>query len=81
MWTLKKYIAAGWLTLLHDRSKVHTKITTFLQREKVKSKVIPGNSPHVMPIENLFSRIKQILDNRLIRTIKQLKREVMEGAE
>ena len=47
----------------------------------MKSKVILGNSPDVMPIENLFSRIKQILDNRLIRTIKQLKREVMEGAE
>ena len=78
-----KLLREDGLTLLHDRSKVHTSkmTTTFLQREKVKSKVIPGNSPDVMPIENLFSRIKQILDNRLIRTIKQLKREVMEGAE
>ena len=32
-----------------------------------------------MPIENLFSRIKQILDNRPTRTIKQLKREVMKA--
>ena len=45
----------------------------------MKSKVIPGNSPDVMPIENLFSRIKQILDNRSTRTIKQLKREVMKA--
>ena len=75
-----KLLREDGLTLLHDRSKVHTsKMTTFLQREKVKSKVIPGNSPDVMPIENPFSRIKQILDNRPTRTIKQLKREVMKA--
>ena len=76
-----KLLREDGLTLLHDRSKVHTSkmTTTFLQREKVKSKVIPGNSPDVMPIENLFSRIKQILDNRPTRTIKQLKREVMKA--
>ena len=51
-----KLLREDGLTLLHDRSKVHTsKMTTiFLQREKVKSKVIPGNSPDVMPIGNLF---------------------------
>ena len=76
-----KLLREDGLTLLHDGSKVHTSrmTTTFLQRKKVKSKVIPGNSPDVMPIENLFSRIKQILDNRPTRTIKQLKREVMKA--
>ena len=69
------------LKLLHDRSRVHTsKMTTmFLQKEKVKSEVIPGNSPDVMPIENLFGRIKQILNSRPTRTITQLKREVMKA--
>ena len=74
-----KLLREDGLTLLHDGSKVHTSrmTTTFLQRKKVKSKVIPGNTPDVMPIENLFSRIEQILDNRPTRTIKQ--REVMKA--
>ena len=42
-----KLLREDGLTLLHDRSKVHTsKMTTiFLQKEKVKSKVITGNRP------------------------------------
>ena len=76
-----KLLREDGLTLLHDYSKVHTsRMTTgFLERENVKSEVIPGNSHDVMPIENLFSRIKHILDNRPTRTLKQLRTEVMKA--
>ena len=52
------------LTLVHDNARVHiSKFTTaFLAKEKVKSKLIPGNSPDVMPIENVFVRMKQMLE-------------------
>ena len=67
------------LTLVHDNSRVHTsKFTTaFLEEEKVKVKMIPGNSPDIMPIENVFGRMKQLLENRPTRTIPELKKEVV----
>ena len=50
------------LTLVHDNARVHiSKFTTaFLAKEKVK--LISGNSPDVMPIENVFVRMKHMLE-------------------
>ena len=52
-------------TLVHDNARVHiSKFTTaILEKEKIKYKTIPGNSPDVMPIENVFVRMKQMLEN------------------
>ena len=48
----------------------------FLLKEKVESKVNSIKSPDVMPIENVFARIEQLLENRPSRTILQLKEVV-----
>ena len=40
-------------------------------------KMIPGNSPDVMPIESEFGRMKQLLKTRSTRTISELKKEVV----
>ena len=66
------------LTLVHDNARVHiSKFTTsFLTKEKVKSKLIPGNSPDMMPIENVWGRMKTILENRPTRNIPELMKEV-----
>ena len=66
------------LTLLQDRATPHiSKYTSsFMKSEGFKAKFIPGTSPDFMPVENLFARMKQILENRQTRTMDELKAEV-----
>ena len=66
------------LILYHDRASVHRAVgvSNLLKREGVKSKFTPGNSGDLMPVENAFGRIKQILEGRPTRTLKELRCEV-----
>ena len=66
------------LTLLHDRSRVHTSKLSqrFLKEERVRSILLPARSPDLNPIENLFGYLKQLLQQRPTRTLQQLRNEV-----
>ena len=39
--------------------------------------VILGNSPDLIPIENMFGCMKQFMDNRPMRKSKELRKEVV----
>lgn len=66
------------LTILQDRSRVHTSKHSqqFLKEQKVKSILLPARSPDINPIENLFGYLKQLLQQRPTRTLQQLRNEV-----
>ena len=66
------------LILYHDKASVHRAgvVSNLLKSEGCKSKFSPGNSCDLMPIENAFGRLKQILEGRPTRTLKQLRFEV-----
>ena len=73
------FLKKNKLKLLQDRATPHTSAATksYLNSVGVKGVLlIPGTSPDFNPIENLFSRMKQMLDNRPIRTLAELKSEV-----
>ena len=46
-------------------------------RGRIKSVVILGNSPDLIPIENMFGCMKQFMDNRPMRKSKELRKEVV----
>ena len=75
---LRALLRKNKLTLLQDRATPHTSgpTTAFLKSVGVKTKFIPGTSPDFMPVENLFSRLSQLLENRPTRTLQELKVEV-----
>ena len=66
------------LTLLHDRSRVHTSkhSQNFLKENGVKSLLLPPSSPDLNPIENLYGYLKQLLQQRPTATLQQLRAEV-----
>ena len=66
------------LQLYHDKGRVHTASSVFnlLSKSGVKSKTSHGSSPDLMPVENTFSRVKQILENRPTKTLAQLRLQV-----
>ena len=66
------------LLLYHDKATPHQAgvVSALLKREGVKSKFTPGNSPDLMPVENAFGRMDQILEERPTKTLKQLRTEV-----
>ena len=55
------------LKLYHDKATVHQAgcVSNLLQNAGVKSKISPGTSPDLRPIEDAFGRVKQILESRL----------------
>ena len=63
------------LLLYHDMATPHQAVTVndVLRRGGVKSKFSPGTSPDLMPIENPFARVKQLLEGRPTGTLRQLK--------
>ena len=69
------------LKLYHDGARVHTanNVSNMLQKAGVKSKTSPGTSPDLMPIENAFGRIKQILEKRPTKNLAQLRSEVQKA--
>ena len=66
------------LILYHDKASVHRAgvVDKLLKSEGRTSKFSPGNSGDLMPIENAFGRVKQILEGRPTRTLQQLRYEV-----
>ena len=61
------------LTLLQDRSQVHT--SKFLKENGVKFLPLPPSNPNLNPIENLFSYLKQLLQQCPTTPLQQLRAE------
>ena len=61
--------------LYRDMATPHQAGVVFniLRKERVKSKFTRGISPDLMPIENAFGQINQILEERRTKTLKQLR--------
>ena len=66
------------LRLYHDKATVHRAgcVTDLLKKSGVRSKMSPGTSPDLMPVENAFARVKQLLESRPTKTLAQLRAEV-----
>ena len=66
------------LKLLQDRATPHISKPTsnYLKSQGVQTLLIPGVSPDFNPVENLFARMKRMLENRQTQTLDQLKSEV-----
>ena len=66
------------MILYHDKASVHRAgdVRRLLKRRGLQSKFSPGNSGDLMPVENAFGRMKQILEDRPTRTLRQLRCEV-----
>ena len=56
--------------------KVYSLSQAFLEEAKLKSFLIPGNSPDLNPIEPLFSLLKRKLEKQPTRILKELRRQV-----
>ena len=63
------------LLLYHDKATPHqaVEVNDVLRRGGVRSKFSPGTSPDLMPIENAFARVKQVLEGRPTGNLRQLK--------
>ena len=63
-------------TMFADRETSHTakKSISYPKKEKVKTIFFPGSSPDINPIENSFSYVKNKLERRDTRNVKNLSR-------
>ena len=59
----KKIVEKIQLMIVHDNSNVHSLTQDFLKKEKLKSLLLPGDSPDLNPIEHGFGLLKRILRN------------------
>ena len=66
------------LRLYHDKATVHRAgcVNDLLKKSGVRSKMSPGTSPDLMPVENAFARVKQLLESRPTKTLAQSRAEV-----
>ena len=64
--------------LLHDKATVHTsKLTSnYLNRNNIKTITLPGCSPDLNPIENIFSDLKKQLARENISSVKGLEKRI-----
>ena len=64
--------------LLHDKATVHTsKLTSnYLNRNNIKTITLPGCSPDLNPIENVFSDLKRKLARENISSVKGLEKRI-----
>ena len=63
---------------LHDKATVHTsKLTSnYLNRNNIKTITLPGCSPDLNPIENVFSDLKRKLARENISSVKGLEKRI-----
>ena len=63
---------------LHDKATVHTsKLTSnYLNRNNIKTITLPGCSPDLNPIENVFSDLKRQLARENISSVKGLEKRI-----
>ena len=64
--------------LLHDKATVHTsKLTSnYLNRNNVNTITLPGCSPDLNPIENIFADLKRKLSKENISSVKDLEKQI-----
>ena len=64
--------------LLHDKATVHTsKLTSnYLHRNNINNITLPGCSPDLNPIENIFADLKRKLSKENISSVKDLEKHI-----
>lgn len=63
---------------LQDKAPPHIakSVQNYLKSRGINTIYLPGNSPDLNPIENLFSQLKAKVERQNIRSIPQLKRSI-----